>query len=101
MPHLALLGDASLANGRYTALEPDTATQVQQQLPDWTVTLLAAGGATMAEVPAQLQRFPAGLVLALLWVGGNDVLDDDGWLLLPSKLSLTTFDALDIRVLEL
>jgi len=100
MPHLALLGDASLANGRYTAPEPDTATQVQQQLPDWTVTLLAAGGATMAEIPAQLQRFPAGVDLAVLSVGGNDALEHVGLLQQPSKSSSDTLDALHRMVQE-
>src|SRR5947207_1799540 len=100
MPHLALLGDASLANGRYTAPEPDTVTQVQQQLPDWTVTLLAAGGATMAEIPAQLQRFPAGVDLAVLSVGGNDALEHVGLLQQPSKSSSDTLDALHRMVQE-
>src|SRR5437899_10481042 len=100
MPHLALLGDASLANGRYTAPEPDTATQVQQQLPDWTVTLLAAGGATMAEIPAQLQRFPAGVDLAVLSVGGNVALEHVGLLQQPSKSSSDTLDALHRMVQE-
>src|SRR5437899_12427861 len=101
MPHLALLGDASLANGRYTAPEPDTATQVQQQLPDWTVTQLAAGGATLAEIPAQLQRFPAGVDLVGLSVGGNDALEYVGLLQQTSKSSSDTRDALHSMVQEL
>jgi lysophospholipase L1-like esterase len=94
MPHLALLGDATLANGKHTAPEPDTATILRQLLPDWTVTLLAVEGSTMAVIRSQLQRLPPGVDMIALSVGGNDAMQHVDVLQQPALSSGETLDAL-------
>lgn len=94
MPHLALLGDAILANRAHTSPKPDTATILRERLPGWTVTLLAAPGTTIAGVPSQLQSLPADVDLVVLSVGGNDAIKHVGILQQPARSSADTLDNL-------
>ena len=99
MSHLVLLGDGILANRAHTNKEPDTAAIIRQQLPGWTVTLLAAEGSAMAAIPTQLQRLPANPDLVVLSVGGNDAMAHADLLQQPAKSSGETLDAL-IKMVE-
>jgi lysophospholipase L1-like esterase len=94
MPHLVLLGDATLANSKHAAPEPDTATIVRKLLPDWTVTLLAAEGSTIALVQSQMQRLPPGADLIILSVGGSDAMQHVELLQQPALSSGETLDGL-------
>ena len=99
MPHLALLGDGILANGAHTRQEPDTASTIQQLLPGWTVSLLAAEGSPIAAVSAQVQRLAANVDLVVLSVGGNDAMEHTDLLQQPAASSGETLDAL-IKMVE-
>lgn len=94
MSHLVLLGDGILANRAHTNKEPDTATIIGQQLPGWTVTLLAEEGSAMAAIATQLRRLPANPDLVVLSVGGNDAMGHVDLLQQPAKSSGETLDAL-------
>ena len=94
MPHLALLGDGILANGAHTRGEPDSASVIRQELPTWTVSLLAEEGSTMAGVPDQAQRLPRDVDLVVLSVGGNDAMEHVELLQQPAQSSGQTLDAL-------
>lgn len=80
MPSLVLLGDSILDNASYTGSEPDTTSLLRELLPGWSVTLAASDGATMADVPGQLRGLRERASLAVLSVGGNDVLRHAGLL---------------------
>ena len=99
MPHLVLLGDGILANGAHTRQEPDTASTIQQLLPGWSVSLLAAEGSPIAAVSTQLQRLPANADLVVLSVGGNDAMEHTDLLQQPAASSGETLDAL-IKMVE-
>ena len=94
MPHLALLGDATLANQAHTTPRPDTASILGDRLPDWTVTLLAVPGATIASIAAQLEQLPANVDLLVLSIGGNDAMTHVDILEQPAESSAETLDAL-------
>ena len=94
MPHLALLGDATLANAKHAAPEPDTTAILRNLLPGWTVTLLAAEGSTIATSQSQLQRLPPGVDLIVLSVGGSDAMQHVEMLQQPTLSSGETLDAL-------
>ena len=99
MPHLVLLGDGILANGAHTRQEPDTASTIQELLPGWTVSLLAAEGSPIAAVSTQVQRLPANADLVVLSIGGNDAMEHTDILQQPAVSSGETLDAL-IKMVE-
>jgi hypothetical protein len=73
--HIVLLGDSTIDNGAYTDGEPDVVGHLRALLPaDWTHTLLAVDGSTIADVPRQLAGLPADTTHMVLSVGGNDAL---------------------------
>lgn len=70
---LVLLGDSILDNGPYTRPEPDTTAHLARLLaPEWSVKRLAQDGATMSDLPRQLEELRARPSLAVLSIGGND-----------------------------
>ena len=72
---LVLLGDSILDNAPYTNPEPDTTAHLQRILgEEWSVTRLALDGAVMADVGDQLGKIDGRPDVAVLSVGGNDVL---------------------------
>jgi hypothetical protein len=71
---LVLLGDSILDNAPYTGAEPCTTQHLQRLLPDWTVRILALDGAIMADIPSQLDDLESRASIAVLSIGGNDVL---------------------------
>jgi hypothetical protein len=71
---LLLLGDSILDNGPYTHPEPDTTAHLARLLaPQWTVERLAQDGATMRGLPLQLQALDYRPDVAVLSIGGNDL----------------------------
>jgi hypothetical protein len=94
MPHLGLVGDGILANGAHAGRNTDSAAVLRQLLPGWTVSLLAAEGATMAAVASQLDQLPQDVDLVVLSAGGNDALQHVELLQQPAKSSAETLDAL-------
>ena len=75
MPHVVLLGDSVFDNGAYVHGGPDVVRQLRRLLPhEWKATLCAVDGASIADVPHQLARIPAGATHLVLSVGGNDAL---------------------------
>jgi len=94
MPHLGLVGDGILANGAHAGRNTDSAAVLRQLLPGWTVSLLAAEGATMAAVASQLDQLPQDVDLVVLSAGGNDALKHVELLQQPAKSSAETLDAL-------
>jgi lysophospholipase L1-like esterase len=72
---VVLLGDSILDNGSYTDPEPDTTTHLQRILgDDWSVSRLAQDGAVMDGIRSQLERLKGRPDVAVLSVGGNDVI---------------------------
>jgi hypothetical protein len=94
MPHLGLVGDGILANGAHAGRNTDSSAVLRQLLPGWTVSLLAAEGATMAAVASQLDQLPQDVDLVVLSAGGNDALKHVELLQQPAKSSAETLDAL-------
>lgn len=78
MDQLALLGDSVFDNGAYVGLGPTLITQVRQRLSDWSVTLMAADGSVIADIPAQLTRTAPSTTHFIISVGGNDALRHSG-----------------------
>ncbi len=75
MKHVILLGDSIFDNIAYVANGPDVRTQLQQGLAqEWRVTLLAADGSRMQEIPTQLAQLPDDATHLVVSVGGNNVL---------------------------
>jgi lysophospholipase L1-like esterase len=84
--NVVLLGDSILDNRPYTAPEPDTAAHLQARLgEDWSVDLVARDGATMRDMPRQLELAPGRSATAVLSIGGNDLLGHVGLLTRPSS----------------
>lgn len=86
-PHtVALLGDSILDNRPYTAPEPDTAEHLRARLGEgWSVDLIARDGATMRDVPRQLELAPDRSATAILSIGGNDLIEHLGLLTRPAS----------------
>ncbi len=75
MPHLVLLGDSILDNGRYTGGGPSVLDHMRRLLPDeWAVSLRAVDGSTTFDIPAQLRALPPDATHLALSVGGNDAM---------------------------
>lgn len=74
--HVALLGDSTLDNRRYTNGGPAVVDQLEAILGDGhSVTLLAVDGDTTRQVPERLSRVPKEASHLVLSVGGNDALE--------------------------
>ncbi|HEY3445500.1 MAG TPA: SGNH/GDSL hydrolase family protein [Myxococcales bacterium] len=73
--HVALLGDSSIDNGRYTGGEPDVASHLRALLPlGWRATLLARDGSTTNDFAPQVEKIPADASHLVVSLGGNDLL---------------------------
>lgn len=71
---LLLLGDSILDNAPYTHPAPDTTTHLQRLLAsEWTVRRLAQDGATMRGLRLQLDALDYRPDVAVLSIGGNDL----------------------------
>jgi lysophospholipase L1-like esterase len=70
---LALFGDSILDNAPYTGGKPDSTAHLQRILRNWTVERFAQDGATMSNIASQLQECRSRPAVAVLSVGGNDV----------------------------
>jgi hypothetical protein len=99
--HVILLGDSIFDNGRYTGGGPAVITQLREWMPPgWKASLLAADGATIEGVLAQLERIPDDAAQLVLSAGGNDALMKKGILEAPVRSSADTFSQLSKAVLE-
>lgn len=75
MPHVVLVGDALLDNTAYAGGAPSIPTLLGDLLgPSWTVTSLAADGATMGDVSQQLRSLPGEAGFLVMSAGGQDAL---------------------------
>jgi len=72
--HVVLLGDSIFDNGAYVEGGPDVISQLRDELPGWTCTLLAVDGDTIAGVARQLQQLPGDATHLVVSAGGNDAL---------------------------
>jgi hypothetical protein len=82
--HIALLGDSTFDNGRYTGGQPDVVTHLRTMLPaGWTAKLCAIDGSTASMIAAQAARIPAQTTCIVVSVGGNDALMHQGILYAP------------------
>jgi lysophospholipase L1-like esterase len=82
--NVVLLGDSILDNRPYTAPEPDTAAHLRARLGEgWSVDLVARDGATMRDMPRQLELAPGRSATAVLSIGGNDLIEHVGLLTRP------------------
>ncbi|CCQ46329.1 GDSL-like Lipase/Acylhydrolase family protein [Pseudarthrobacter siccitolerans] len=72
--HVVLLGDSIFDNGAYVSGGPDVVTQLRQELPGWTCSLLAIDGDVTTGVARQLGRLPEDASHLVVSVGGNDAL---------------------------
>jgi len=70
---LVLLGDSILDNASYTSPEPDTRDTLSRMLPGCDITLLARDGATMQDLPGQLEQLEGCPEIGVLSIGGNDM----------------------------
>src|SRR5918911_1408576 len=75
MPSLCLLGDSILDNAPYTRPEPDTTAHLQRLLNGWAVERRARDGARMRDVERQLHGLTERPELAVLSIGGNDMVE--------------------------
>src|SRR5262249_52157788 len=81
MKHIHLLGDSVFDNGAYTARGPDVIKHVRGKLPsDWKVTLLAVDGNVASDVERQLSKLPPDATHLAVSAGGNDALQQMGFL---------------------
>jgi hypothetical protein len=81
MSHVVLLGDSIFDNARYVPGGPSVIDHLRRCLPkDWKATLLARDGAGTAELARQLERMPGDATHLVVSVGGNDALDQSGFL---------------------
>jgi lysophospholipase L1-like esterase len=86
MNHLVLLGDSIFDNAPYVGGAPDVVRQVRQRLPDgWKATLRAVDGGTIGDVGEQLRLLPTDATHLILSVGGNDALNNIGFLEAPAR----------------
>jgi len=93
---LALFGDSILDNAPYTGPEPDTTAHLERLLgEEWAVCRLATDGATMGDVAGQLRALRGRAEVAVLSVGGNDVLKHIGILEQPATSSGSVLEYLD------
>lgn len=84
--HIALLGDSTLDNARYTDGGPSVVDHLNNRLaPEDRATLLALDGAIAEMVPTQVDELPSSVTHLLLSVGGNDALRDASLLSNPAK----------------
>ncbi|WP_210208227.1 SGNH/GDSL hydrolase family protein [Rhodoplanes roseus] len=84
--HVILLGDSVFDNGSYVPHGGDVITAVREALPDGArATLLARDGATIADLPRQLDRVPADASHLVISIGGNDSLREAGVLDQPAR----------------
>jgi len=95
---VVLLGDSILDNAPYTEPEPDTAAHLRRILgAAGSVDLRARDGATMADVPRQLERTADRGATAVLSIGGNDATAHIGILARPASDSAAVIgDLLEI-----
>lgn len=100
-PHLVLLGDSVFDNGAYTRGAPDVAARLREAVgPDVRISLLAADGAFLADVPAQLAHLPADATHLILSAGGNDALRRQQLLKAPARSVGAALDLLAQAVSE-
>lgn len=75
MAHIVLLGDSIFDNLSYTEGGPDVIAQVRRLLPEGSqASLLAVDGATLQNIPPQLERMPKDATHLVLSAGGNDAI---------------------------
>jgi lysophospholipase L1-like esterase len=96
---LALIGDSILDNDPYTRPEPSTTDHLSRLLPDWSVSRVAVDGSTMADIPSQLRQLDTRPTIAILSVGGNDVIEHIGLLNQSASNSAEVLDQL-LRIAE-
>jgi len=71
--HIVLCGDSIIDNGSYVKKgELDVAGQVQEELPDSKVTLLAVDGRKTKDIKEQLKNLPKDATHMFISIGGND-----------------------------
>lgn len=80
-PHVALLGDSIFDNASYTAGGPAVVDHLKSRLAgEWEVTLAAVDGATVENIPGQIERrLPADATHLVVSIGGNDALSSAGF----------------------
>lgn len=73
--HIALLGDSSIDNARYTRRQPDVANHLRSFVGAGDrVSLLAVDGSTTLDLGPQLDRITAEMTHLVVSIGGNDAL---------------------------
>ncbi len=97
-PHVALLGDSIFDNGAYTSGAPDVAEHLRRLAAEWTVSLVARDGATVASIREQLLCTPTDATHIVVSVGGNDALRSIDLLSLPSTSSVQLLEAFAERL---
>ena len=71
--HIVLCGDSIIDNGSYVNKgELDVAGQVQEELPDSKVTLLAVDGKVTESIEDQMNNLPKDATHIFISIGGND-----------------------------
>ena len=71
--HIVLCGDSIIDNGSYVNQgELDVAGQVQEELPDSKVTLLAVDGNVTEDIEDQMNNLPKDATHIFISIGGND-----------------------------
>ena len=71
--HIVLCGDSIIDNGSYVNQgELDVAGQVQEELPDSKVTLLAVDGKVTESIEDQMNNLPKDATHIFISIGGND-----------------------------
>jgi len=74
--HIVLCGDSIIDNGSYVNQgELDVAGQVQEELPDSKVTLLAVDGNVTESIEDQMNNLPKDATHIFISIGGNDGYD--------------------------
>lgn len=77
MPHLVLLGDSTLDNGRYVPGCPAIIEQIRGWFPkEWKATLLAKDGSITRQVIDQFKHLASDTSHLVISVGGNDMLEN-------------------------
>ena len=88
MPRVVLLGDSILDNAPYTVPHPDTTAHLSRKLGSgWSVERLAEDGAIMSDIGGQLSRLEGRAEVAVLSIGGNDLIAHIGVLDRPASRS--------------
>jgi hypothetical protein len=73
--HVVLLGDSIFDNAVYVPEGMSVLDHLRRMLPkEWTATLLAVDGSTLANIPRQLQQLPKDATHLVLSIGGNDAI---------------------------